>query len=161
MFIAAILSGEIEMVTTKQLLGERGEVLVVQKCSCPRCGRLRSLKRLRANFKCADLICDFCGFLAQVKTSNQRNINSLPRTVLGAAWSVQKERMDAGYFFPLYLVLVDPKRKYSIYFLDAKFQKPEIFRPRSPLSATARRAGWQGFMYDINETVAKSFVRLV
>ena len=56
--------------TNKQLLGERGEILVTKKCPCPKCKSEKSLKRLPANFKCADIVCDFCGYLAQVKSKN-------------------------------------------------------------------------------------------
>ena len=46
--------------TNKQLLGERGEILVTKKCPCPKCKSEKSLKRLPQNFKCADIVCDFC-----------------------------------------------------------------------------------------------------
>src|SRR5262249_45209163 len=99
------------------------------------------------NFRCADVICDFCGFLAQVKASNCIDLNKIPGSILGAAWSVQKQRMDAGIYFPLFLVLVSPARKRAIYYLSADLQKPSMFKPRNPLSTKARRAGWQGFLY--------------
>ena len=51
---------------------------------------------------------------------------------------------------PLFLVLVRPDRsEHAIYYLSADLQRPEMFKPRKPLSETARRAGWQGFMYDL------------
>ena len=50
--------------TNKQLLGERGEILVTKNCPCPKCKSEKSLKRLPAYFKCADIVCDFCGYLA-------------------------------------------------------------------------------------------------
>jgi hypothetical protein len=53
------------MVTTKQELGALGEQQVVRHCACPRCKRERTLKTLPPNFKCADVICDFCGYLGQ------------------------------------------------------------------------------------------------
>ena len=34
---------------------------MVKSCSCPRCKRSDTLVRLPPNFKCADIICDFCG----------------------------------------------------------------------------------------------------
>jgi hypothetical protein len=133
--------------TKHQVLGRYGEVLVTKSCACPRCKRKSTLRRLPPNFRCADAICDFCGFLAQVKATNCIDENKIPRTVLGAAWSVQKERMDAGIYFPLFLVLVSPTRKRAIYYLSADLQKPGMFKPRKPLSSKARRAGWQGFLY--------------
>ena len=110
------------------------------------------------NFKCADLICDFCGFLAQVKSSNVKNINNLPNSILGAAWKPQQERMEAGIYFPLYLVLINGKN-YSVFYLAADLQSKDIFIPRKPLSASAKRAGWQGFMYNISK-IKNHFVRL-
>lgn len=107
------------MATKRQKLGEKGEILVTKNCLCPKCKRESTLRRLPPNFKCADLICDFCGYLAQVKTARTKDIERIPRQILGAAWSVQKERMDAGIYFPLFLVLINYKSKYSIYYLAA------------------------------------------
>ena len=56
--------------TEKQDDGEWGEIQVCKKCSCPRCKKSKTFKRLIVNFKCVDVICDFCGYLAQVKTKN-------------------------------------------------------------------------------------------
>lgn len=58
--------------------------------------------------------------------------------------------MRAGIYFPLFLVLVDGNASSEkIYYLAADLQDPEMFEPRKPLSATARRAGWRGFNYNI------------
>ena len=146
------------MQTRRQVLGSFGEDKVVKECSCPKCKRTRSLKRLPPNFKCADVICDFCGYLAQVKTTTVRQIDKIPSAVLGAAWDPQKERMAAAIYFPLFLVLV-AGRSYSIFYLPADLQDPAIFRPRAALSKTARRAGWQGFIYSL-ASISNRFVRL-
>ncbi len=53
------------MATARHQLGKFGEQRVVKECACPRCKRLKSLVRLPANFKCADVICGFCGYLAK------------------------------------------------------------------------------------------------
>ena len=146
------------MPTDKQKLGVLGEDLVVKNLICQKCKKKKTLKKLPMNFKCADLICDFCGFLAQVKSSNVKNINNLPNSILGAAWKPQQERMDAGIYFPLYLVLVNGKN-HSVFYLSADLQSKDIFIPRKPLSASAKRAGWQGFMYNISK-IKNHFVRL-
>ena len=133
------------MPTVRQALGVFGEQKVIQFCGCPKCKRTRTLVRLPTNFKCADVICDFCGYLGQVKTTTAKDINVMPREVLGAAWKPQKERTEAAIYFPLFLVLVSKtSRKYAIYYLAADLQKPNLFRARAPLSKNARRAGWQG-----------------
>jgi len=146
------------MSTAKQKLGVYGENLVIKNLICQKCKKNKTLKKLPTNFKCADIICDFCGFLAQVKTSNVKNVDILPNTILGAGWKVQKERMNEGIYFPLYLILVN-QNNYSIFYLSADNQSEEIFIPRKPLSSKARRAGWQGFMYDISK-IKNDFIRL-
>jgi len=69
--------------------------------------------------------------------------------------------MDAAIYFPLYLVLATKDlAKFSVFYLSADLQPPELFKERNPLSATARRAGWKGFLYDL-PAVKNRFVRLV
>jgi type II restriction enzyme len=147
------------MPTDKQLLGKMGEELVIQNCSCFKCKRKKTLKRLPSNFKCADVICDFCGYLAQVKATTSPNVDLPPKRLLSAAWGVQRERMNAGIYFPLFIVQVNLKRK-SIFYLPADFQTEEMFVPRKPLSVTAKRAGWQGYAYDFTK-ITGDFVRIL
>lgn len=147
------------MATGKQELGAWGEVQVAKTCACPRCKRRKTLRRLPPNFKCADLICDFCGFLAQVKTTTVTDVCALPKTVPGAAWAPQRERMAAAIYFPLYLVLKSGD-DFAIYYLPTDFQGEIVFVPRTPLSADARRAGWQGFTYRLDALPDGALVRL-
>ena len=146
------------MPTKNQKTGTQGENIIQKKFNCPKCKKVKTFKRLPQNFKCADIICDFCGFLAQVKTTSSNNLDKIPDTILGAAWKVQKNRMDAGIYFPLYLILKNNK-KYSVFYLSADLQIPEMFKSRKPLSAKATRAGWQGFTYD-TRLVKDSIIRL-
>jgi type II restriction enzyme len=121
---------------------------------------VKSLKRLPTNFKCADVICDFCGYLAQVKTRTTKQIDVLPNSVPGAAWRVQKERMSAGIYFPLYLVQTDG-RGVCIFYLAADLQQPSMFRKRRPLSERAKRKGWQGFIHKFDAIPKGAFIKLV
>jgi hypothetical protein len=147
------------MTTERQTSGERGVDLVVKRCKCPRCKRKSTLRKLPPGFKCADVICEFCGYLAQVKT---KELNDIPSQLAGAAWGPQRERMDAGIYFPLFLVLVGkptkPKRP-TIDYLPADLQSPMMFQHREPLAKGTRRAGWQGFMYNF-ASVRSAFVRV-
>jgi hypothetical protein len=147
------------MATDRQKLGELGERLVCQRSNCPRCKHPGTLRRLPTNFECADVICDFCGYLAQVKPARSKGLEEVPNEVLGAAWSAQHERMNAGIYFPLFLVLVTPRRECSCYYLAADLQSPEIFKERRPLSGTARRSGWQAFTFVLREK-KDAFVRV-
>jgi Dam-replacing family len=154
------MSTETAMATARQELGRFGEARVTDECACPCCKRSSKLVRLPANFKCADVICDFCGYLAQIKTSRVRDIDVIPDTILGAAWKPQRERIAAAIYFPLFLVLKDGKvGHYAIYYLSADLQDPQMFRERLPLSEGAKRAGWQGFSYDLR-LIKDRFVRL-
>ena len=147
------------MRTNKQLLGDFGENLIIKKFNCPKCKRIKSLKKLPQNFKCADIICDFCGYLAQVKTKTVSDIEKFPSKVLGAAWGPQKERMDAGIYFPLFVVLKNG-RNYSVFYLSSDLQTEEMFIKKKPLSKNAKRAGWQGFYFD-GELMKKFISRLL
>jgi type II restriction enzyme len=99
--------------------------------------------------------------LAQVKSSSVSDVDKLPRSLLGAAWGPQKERMDAAIYFPLYLVLAKADlSKWAIFYLSADLQPVKLFKERNSLSATARKAGWKGFTYDLT-VVTTSFVRLL
>jgi hypothetical protein len=147
------------MATAKQVTGEFGERSVTNFCSCPRCKREKRLVRLPTNFKCADVICDFCGFLGQVKTSNKNDISTLPKSILGAAWGPQNDRMTSGIYFPLFIVLTNSEDQFGIFYLSADLQRREMFKPRTPLSPSAKRAGWQGYLLDI-DSVRERIVRI-
>lgn len=66
--------------------------------------------------------------------------------------------MNAGRYFPLYLVQVS-KSEHAIFYLSADLQNPDLFVPRNPLSNDAKRAGWQGFYYNL-ENYLDRIVRL-
>lgn len=135
--------------TAYQTLGELGETAVVKHCSCPRCKRPRTLRRLPRNFEAADIICKFCAFTAQVKATSVRKPGGLRRLLPGASWRVQQARMKAHIYLPLYIVTMLNDIPQRILYLPPDFQTQEMFRPRTPLSQRARRAGWQGFYYDL------------
>jgi hypothetical protein len=98
------------MATRRQALGEFGEQRVTKACDCPRCKRPKTLVRLPPNFKCTDVVCDFCGYLAQVKAATVKSVQAVPPRIPGAACRPQRERMKAGIYFPLFLVLTTAER---------------------------------------------------
>jgi len=67
--------------------------------------------------------------------------------------------MEAGIYFPLFIVLVNDS-DFSIFYLSADLQTPSMFVPRKPLSQKAKRPGWQGFMYDLKGVPEGAMVRL-
>lgn len=142
------------MVSEKQKLGDFGEKLIVKSFACLKCKKRLTLKKLPQNFKCADIVCDFCGYLAQVKTKSVSDINVFPKKIVGAAWEPQKERMDAGIYFPLFIVLVNDK-DVAIYYLPADLQNEEMFVKRKPFSQNAKRSGWTGFYIDGKKSISR------
>jgi type II restriction enzyme len=81
---------------------------------------------------------------------------------MGAAWEPQYDRMQAGIYFPLFIVIINPDRSArAVYYLPADLQQPEMFQQRKPLSATARRAGWVGYHLRLNLPGGHRPVRLV
>lgn len=148
--------------TERQALGKKGEDAVRTLVACPRCSRERTLTSLPTNFQCADLICKFCGFLAQVKATTLEG-DELPSRVLGGAWGPQRDQILAGIFQPLFVVGFDASRRLvRIDYVPSHILQatPDVFEPRAPLGASARRAGWQGFVYNITRIPAIGIARV-
>ena len=141
------------MTTPKQDLGKLGERAVCRYVKCPRCNRSRQLRPLTQNFECVDVICKFCGFLAQVKATNQKSGEKRPARIVGAAWGPQHERIINGIYHALYVATFVNNRLTRIDYIPAHMLEahPGVYKPRNKLSETAQRAGWQGFMYDLRE----------
>ena len=133
--------------TSRQDLGSRGEQVVARNVKCPGCKPTeRTFRVLPTNFKCADVVCDFCGYLAQVKTKSIKGpLPKHPTVILGAAWGPQQQRMDAGIYFSLYVVVENEEGKMSIFFLPRDLQTRQMFVPRKPLGARhGARGGGRG-----------------
>jgi type II restriction enzyme len=99
------------------------------------------------------LICKFCGYLAQVKAVTLSG-EDLPKKVLGGAWAPQHEQIIAGIYHGLFIAGFSPSgRLVRIDYVPAHVLQttPELFEPRTPLSQTAKRAGWRGFYYNLNK----------
>ena len=67
--------------------------------------------------------------------------------------------MDAGIYFPLYVVLKCEK-KFSVFYLSSDLQTKEMFIKRKPISSNAKRAGWQGYFFD-GEIIQNRITRLI
>jgi hypothetical protein len=110
------------------------------------------LKQLIGSFKCADVICDFCGSVAQVKATRVKSPDARLQRIPGAAWGVQEEKIKAGIYHPLYIVKVVKWKPVAIEYISADFLTPKMYVPRkAPLKPTAHRAGWVGFDYDLRQ----------
>jgi hypothetical protein len=111
--------------TVYQRHGRLAEKAVTRHCACPRCKKpFARLRSLRKGFRCADVICDFCGYLAQVKGISQKGKTT---TVRGSGWKAQEKRLDAGIYFPIFIVKLQDERPVSIHYIPADFLRREFF----------------------------------
>jgi hypothetical protein len=83
---------------------------------------------------------------------------------MSAAWNPQHQRILAGIYNGLYLVGYRQNARTLVridyvppHILEAV---PEVFEPRKPLSETAKRAGWQGFLLNIGKLPAVGFEQI-
>lgn len=146
------------MTTNKQKLGDFGEQTVVETCTCPACNQQGTYGLLPKNQKLVDVVCSNCGAVAQVKAKRVKNLTRCPKTVLGAAWGPQRKQLEEGIFNTLFVVLVNEVQEFAVYCLPAEDQTAEMYRPRKPLSQNARRAGWQGFVYDMTQAATPATI---
>jgi type II restriction enzyme len=65
----------------------------------------------------------------------------------------QHQRVIAGIFHPLYVATFVGGALARIDYVPAHMlgAYPSTFKPRAKLSESAKRAGWQGFVYDLRE----------
>lgn len=126
------LQCEEKVMTRHSQQGRFGERRVVKDCRCFRCKRSKTLKLLPPNFACADVICNVCGFLAQVKTHKTKDIRRIPERLIGASWNPIRDRVEASIFLSLFIVLVEDEERYEIHYLSAELQTPEMFVKRTP-----------------------------
>ncbi len=54
----------------------------------------------------------------------------------------------------MFIVVENDAGKVVTFFLPRDLQTPEIFVERKPLAATAKRAGWTGFMIDVSKALS-------
>jgi len=148
--------------TAQQLAGKEGERAVCRQITCPSCGRKR-LTALPVNFDCADVICRFCGFMAQVKAITSVT-GAWPSTLPGGSWPRQQEQIIAGITHALFVVSFDPKdrRLVAIDYVPSDILKavPDAFVPRKPTKPAGRSTPFVGFRYDSRRIPAIGIVRL-
>lgn len=104
---------------------------------------------MEAGFPCVDVICKFCGLLAQVK-STTATVNDRPTRALGANWAPQKEQILRDIFHALYVVSIVRGEAERIWYVPAHMLRvnPAAFRPGGITRDGSNRLR-QGFSYDL------------
>ena len=81
----------------------------------------------------ADVICTFCGHLAQVKATKLPANGELPRRILGAACGPQQEQITAGIYHEMFIAgyATDETTLVRIDYVPAHILQatPQVFEP--------------------------------
>jgi type II restriction enzyme len=129
--------------------GRLGEEAVVRHVACPQCGKRKLTRLVEPGFPCVDIICKFCGFLAQVK-STTATLSDRPTRALGANWAPQKEQILRDIFHALYVVSIVEGEAERIWYIPAHMLRvnPAAFKPGS-VTRDGRNRRRQTFSYDL------------
>ena len=134
-----------------RIVGEAVEDCVTTMC-CPVCNH-KALVKYKANQKSKDVKCGNCSCQIQIKATKHTKKQLTSLKLLGAEYKTTcssiKEN-NVHYLVLLYSVICDKYTINDIYFIDHTYINESCIVPRNPLSATARRAGWQGCMLVFN-----------
>lgn len=108
---------------------------------CPNCGA-PSVQQLRNNTPAADFLCRGCGEDFELKSARR----PFGRRIVDGALKTMMERARSGRAPNLLLLNYDRSELAvtNLIVVPKQFVVPSIVEARRPLSATARRAGWQG-----------------
>lgn len=123
------------------------EAWVVENISCPNCGG--ALDEYPANEKSKDVCCSICSTDFQIKSSKNR----FSKKITGAEYKTTLNSVLNGNNPSLMLLFYNEKSMTVIDFqiIHHSFIIEKNIIPRKPLSSTAKRAGWQGCLIDIDE----------
>ncbi len=100
-----------------------------------------SLKQSRANTKCTDFVCHYCGHRYELKTFRKRPSKSL----VDGAYATLMARISDGSAPTLFLLQrSDTWQIKTLTAIHSTFLTPSVVERRNPLRASALRAGWIG-----------------
>ena len=125
----------------------------VSSMSCPICNE-KALTKYKINEKSKDVKCEKCSCQIQIKATKKKTKKELTTLkLLGADYKTTCSSINeknVHYLVLLYSVIGDIYTINNIYFVDREYVNESCIIPRNPLSATARRAGWQGCILVFN-----------
>ncbi len=132
--------------SASRIVGEAVEDCVTT-IACPICGE-KGLQKYKANEKSKDVKCEKCDCQIQIKATKFSKKKQSSLKLLGAEYKTTctsiKEKIH--YLVIQYSFIGDTYTIHDIFFVDHSNINESCVIPRKPLSATARRAGWQGCM---------------
>lgn len=133
------------------------ESWVAKHVSCPFCGD--ELIPFGTGFVGLDFFCNRCDEEFQLKSM----CGGIPKKLTGAEYQKTKEAFDSGQQ-PNLLCLVYQKPNYEItrlVLIRRHLLTSKILKARKRLLATARRAGWQGCYWQIDQIPTEHWEELI
>jgi len=131
--------------STSRIIGEAIEDCAIT-IPCPVCG-IKALVKYKTNQRSKDLKCEKCCCQIQIKATKHTKKQLTSLKLLGAEYKTTfssiKEN-NVHYLILIYSVIGDKYNIKDIYFVDHADIDESCIIPRTPLSSTAKRAGWQG-----------------
>jgi type II restriction enzyme len=138
--------------STSRIIGEATEDCVIT-IPCPICSD-KALVKYKTNQKSKDVKCEKCSCQIQIKAIKHTKKQLTSLKLLGAEYKTTcssiKEN-NVHYLVLMYSVVGDKYNINDIYFIDHADINESCIIPRTPLSSTAKRAGWQGCMLVFNK----------
>jgi len=133
------------------------EPWTAQNVPCPYCGG--QLRRLPTGEKVRDLTCIACAQDYQLKSTKRQ----IGRRVLGGAYGPTMDSLRSATHPSLLLLRYDPcdLRVQDLLFVPHSFLTARVVGKRNRLRATARRAGWQGCVFQLDEIPSRGKLWLV
>lgn len=132
------------------------EAWIVANINCPNCGN--DLHEYPANEKSKDVYCKSCKADFQIKSSKNR----FSKRITGAEYNTTLKSVRNAKNPSIMLLFYNEKtmKVVDLQIIHHSYITEKNIIPRKPLSAEAKRAGWQGCMIDIEEVpkVAKVFL---
>jgi len=137
--------------STSRIIGEAVEDCVITM-PCPICNN-KALVKYKTNQKSKDVKCENCSCQIQIKATKHTKRQSTSLKLLGAEYKttcLSIKENNVHYLVLMYSVVGDKYSINEIYFIDHTDINDSCIIPRTPLSSTAKRAGWQGCMLVFN-----------
>ncbi len=107
---------------------------------CPCCGNLH-IEKVENNSPVADLQCDACGEIFELKTTK----GTVGNKITDGAYGTMVERITSSTNPDLFVMSYSPNYSIlSLTLIPKFFFVPEIIEKRKPLGRQAKRAGWIG-----------------
>ena len=131
-----------------RIIGEACEIYTSNNIKCIKCNN--ELKKLKPNEKFKDFICIKCNQLYQLKakTFSKSQVEKVKITkslkLIGAEYSTTLKGLDNKIDYIIILYEKSNLTIKNILYVNHENINNECIIARKPLSATAKRAGWQG-----------------